>query len=261
MMDSTNDNGQISLMQGDCLELMKLIPDASIDMILCDLPYETLNRGNANASWDRKIPLDLLWSGYERIIKDNGAIILFAQGMFTSELMRSNPAMWRYNMVWDKVLSGGFLNARRMPLRSHEDICVFYKKLPKYNPQMTQGQPLHGRGTAYRNKSLTNNCYGSLGHSDSSREGCTQKFPTSILRFAKPHPSTTVHPTQKPVELLEWLIRTYTDHGDLVLDNAMGSGSTGVACVRTGRRFIGMELNPGFFDIAKKRIDNTHRGV
>ena len=261
MMDSTNDNGQISLMQGDCLELMKLIPDASIDMILCDLPYETLNRGNAKASWDRKIPLDKLWRGYERIIKDNGAIILFAQGMFTSELMRSNPGMWRYNLVWDKVLSGGFLNARRMPLRSHEDICVFYKKLPKYIPQMTLGQPLHGRGTAYRDKALTNNCYGALGRSDSSREGCTQTFPTSILRFAKPHPSTTVHPTQKPVELLEWLIRTYTDHGDLVLDNAMGSGSTGVACVRTGRRFIGMELNPGFFDIAKKRIDSSHRGV
>ena len=261
MMDSTNDNGQISLMQGDCLELMKLIPDASIDMILCDLPYETLNRGNAKASWDRKIPLDKLWRGYERIIKDNGAIILFAQGMFTSELMRSNPGMWRYNLVWDKVLSGGFLNARRMPLRSHEDICVFYKKLPKYNPQMTQGKPLHGRGTAYKNKTLTNNCYGALGRSDSSREGCTQKFPTSILRFVKPHPSTTVHPTQKPVELLEWLIRTYTDHGDLVLDNAMGSGSTGVACIRTERRFIGMELNPGFFDIAKKRIDSSHRGV
>ena len=261
MMDSTNDNGQISLMQGDCLELMKLIPDESIDMILCDLPYETLNRGNAKASWDRKIPLDKLWRGYERIIKDNGVIILFAQGMFTSELMRSNPGMWRYNLVWDKVLSGGFLNARRMPLRSHEDICVFYKKLPKYNPQMTQGQPLHGRGTAYRDKALTNNCYGALGRSDSSREGCTQKFPTSILHFAKPHPSTTVHPTQKPVELLEWLIRTYTDHGDLVLDNAMGSGSTGVACIRTERRFIGMELNPGFFDIAKKRIDSSHRGV
>ena len=142
-MNSTNSNGEISLMQGDCLELMKLIPDASIDMILCDLPYETLNRGNANASWDRKIPLDMLWNEYERIIKDNGAIILFAQGMFTAELMKSNPGIWRYNLVWDKVLSGGFLNARRMPLRSHEDICVFYKKLPKYDPQMTQGKPLH----------------------------------------------------------------------------------------------------------------------
>lgn len=260
-MNSTNGNDQTSLMQGDCLELMKSIPDASIDMILCDLPYETLNRGNVNASWDKKIPLDILWKEYERIIKDNGAIVLFAQGMFTSELMRSNPGMWRYNLVWDKVLSGGFLNARRMPLRSHEDICVFYKKLPKYNPQMTQGRPLHGRGTAYKKKNPTNNCYGSLGKTDTSREGCTQKFPTSILRFAKPHPSTTIHPTQKPVEILEWLIRTYTDQGDLVLDNAMGSGSTGVACIRTGRRFIGMELNPGFFDIAQKRIEYTEKGV
>lgn len=260
-MNSAKEHGQISLIQGDCLELMKLIPDACIDLILCDLPYETLNRGNTNAAWDRKIPLDMLWEQYERIIKDNGAIILFAQGMFTSELMKSNPRLWRYNLVWDKVLSGGFLNARKMPLRSHEDICVFYRKPPKYNPQMTEGRPLHGRGTAYRNKTLTNNCYGSLGSTDSSGEGCTQKYPTSILRFPKPHPSTTVHPTQKPVELLEWLIRTYTDQGDLVLDNTMGSGSTGVACVRTGRRFVGMELNHGFFDIAKMRIECTKKGV
>lgn len=249
------------LLNGDCIELMKEIPDGSIDMILCDLPYETLNRGNRGASWDRRIPLDKLWEQYERIIKDNGAIVLFAQSMFTAQLMFSKPELWRYNLVWDKVLSGGFLNARRMPLRSHEDICVFYKKLPKYNPQMSEGKPLHGRGTAYRTKELTNNCYGSMGAEYISREGCTEKFPTSIIRVPKPHPSTTMHPTQKPVGLCEWLIRTFTEQGDIVLDNAMGSGSTGVACLKNGRKFIGMELNGGFFDIARNRIEHTNKGV
>ena len=174
------------LILGDCLNVLSKIPDKSIDMILCDLPYETLNKGNSNASWDRMIPLQTLWAQYERIIKDNGAIVLFSQGLFTSLLMSSNPKLWRYNLVWDKVLSGGFLNARRMPLRVHEDICVFYKKLPVYNPQMSIGKPLHGRGTAYKSKTLTNNCYGSLNNHDNDREGCTEKFPTSILRFPKP---------------------------------------------------------------------------
>ncbi len=245
---------QVLLYNGDCLEIMKDIPDGSIDLILCDLPYETLNRSNRGASWDKMIPLDKLWEQYDRIINDTGAIILFAQGMFTARLMQSRPDLWRYNLVWDKVLSGGFLNAKRMPLRSHEDICVFYKKLPKYNPQMKEGKPLHGRGTSYRSKNLTNNCYGSLGTADDSRKGSTEKFPTSIIRFPKPHPSTTVHPTQKPVELCEWLIRTFTDPGQTVLDNAMGSGSTGVACLRCGRKFIGIELNGGFFEIARNRI-------
>lgn len=247
------------LILGDCLDVLSKIPDKSIDMILCDLPYETLNKGNSNASWDRMIPLQTLWAQYERIIKDNGAIVLFSQGLFTSLLMSSNPKLWRYNLVWDKVLSGGFLNARRMPLRVHEDICVFYKKLPVYNPQMSIGKPLHGRGTAYKSKTLTNNCYGSLNNHDNDREGCTEKFPTSILRFPKPHPSVTVHPTQKPVELCEWLIRTFSNEGDVILDNAMGSGSTGVACVNTGRRFIGIEINEIFFQTASERIKESTR--
>lgn len=182
-------------------------------MILCDLPYEVLNKGNKHAQWDRLIPFDKLWEQYNRIIKDNGAIVLFAQGMFTAQLMMSNPKMWRYNLVWDKCRATGFLNANKMPLRYHEDICVFYKKIPKYNPQMSEGKPLHGRGTAYRTKELTNNCYGSIGAEYISREGCTEKFPASIIRVPKPHPSTTMHPTQKPVTLLEWLIKTYTNRG------------------------------------------------
>ena len=155
----------------DCLEGMNKIPDKSIDCIICDLPY-----GTTNCSWDSQIPLDKLWEQYNRIIKDNGAIVLFAQGMFTAKLMMSNPDMWRYNLVWDKELTSGFLNAKRMPLRSHEDILVFYKSLPTYNPQMTTGKPLHGKGTAYANKDLTNNCYGDMKATSDYRKGSTEKM-------------------------------------------------------------------------------------
>ena len=248
---------KIELIHGDCLEKMKEIPDKSIDMILCDLPYETLNKGNKNTKWDVSIPFDKLWEQYERIIKDNGVIALFGQGMFTAKLMMSNTKLWRYNLIWNKVLTSGFLNAKRMPLRSHEDICIFYKKLPIYNPQMTTGKPLHGKGKSYMNKELTNNCYGQVKANCDIRKGCTDKFPTSILKFSKPHPSTTLHPTQKSHELCEWLIKTYTNEGDLVLDNCMGSGSTGVACVNTNRNFIGIELDENYFNIAKERIENN----
>lgn len=249
----------IKLIHGDCLLEMNNIPDKSIDMILCDLPYENLNKSNKNAKWDKLIPFDKLWAEYERIIKDNGAIVLFAQGMFTAKLMMSNPKLWRYNLVWDKVLISGFLNAKKMPLRCHEDICVFYKKTPTYNPQMTEGKPLHGKGRSYKDKDLTNNCYGSISATEDVRKGCTEKYPTSILRFKKTHPSVTVHPTQKSVELCEWLIKTYTNEGDLVLDNTMGSGSTGVACVNTNRNFIGIELNEQYFKIAECRINESKK--
>lgn len=248
---------ETKLIHGDCLVEMAKIPDKSIDMILCDLPYEVLNKGNKNAQWDRMLPLDELWVQYKRIIKDNGAIVLFAQGMFTAHLMMSNPKMWRYNLIWDKVLTRGFLNARRMPLRSHEDIVVFYKELPTYNPQMTKGEPLHGRGSAYKNKELTNNCYGQLGVTEESRKGSTDKYPKSIIRQQKTHPSKAVHPTEKAVALLEYLIKTYTNDGDCVLDNTMGSGSTGVACVNTNRDFIGIELNEEYFKIAERRINDA----
>lgn len=245
------------LIHGDCLVEMHDIPDKSIDMILCDLPYEVLNKGNKNASWDRLIPFDKLWEQYNRIIKDNGAIVLFAQGMFTAQLMMSNPKMWRYNLVWDKVLTSGFLNAKRMPLRSHEDICVFYKQIPTYNPQMTTGQPLHGKGTSYMNKDATNNCYGDIKVTEDDRKGSTEKYPTSIVRFQKPHPNCAVHPTQKSTELCEWLVKTYTNEGETLLDNCMGSGSTGVACVNTNRNFIGIELNEEYFEIAKRRVEEA----
>ena len=247
----------VELINGDCLEEMKKIPNSSIDMILCDLPYDVLNKGNKNASWDRLLPFDQLWEQYKRIIKDNGAIVLFAQGMFTAQLMMSNPDMWRYNLIWDKMLVSGFLNAKKMPMRSHEDILVFYKSLPTYNPQMTKGQPLHGKGTSYMCKDITNNCYGDIKGSEDDRKGSTDKYPTSIVRFQKPHPSCSVHPTQKSVELCEWLIKTYTNEGETILDNCMGSGTTGVAAINTDRNFIGIELTEKYFKIAKERIDTA----
>lgn len=244
----------INLIHGDCLVEMRRLPDKSADMVLCDLPYEVLNKSNKNAQWDRLLPFDKLWEQYDRVIKDDGAIVLFAQGMFTAQLMMSNPKLWRYNLVWDKVLTSGFLNAKRMPLRSHEDICVFYKKLPTYNPQMQEGKPLHSKGSSYKENELTNNCYGSLGVADDERKGSTDKYPTSIVRFQKPHPSIAVHPTQKPVALLEYLIKTYSNEGDTILDNTMGSGSTMVACVNTKRNGIGIELDDNYFKIAQERV-------
>lgn len=247
----------VQLINGDCLLEMNNIPDKTVDMILCDLPYEVLNKGNKNATWDRLLPFDELWKQYNRIIKDNGAIVLFAQGMFTAQLMMSNPDMWRYNLVWDKVLTSGFLNAKRMPLRSHEDILVFYKSLPTYNPQMTEGKPLHGKGSTYKTKELTNNCYGNLNATDDVRKGSTEKYPKSIITFQKTHPSKAVHPTEKAVSLLEYLIKTYTNEGETILDNCMGSGSTGVACINTNRNFIGIELTEKYFGIAKERINSV----
>ena len=250
----------IQLIKGDCLVEMQNIPDKSIDMILCDLPYGVLHKNNPHAQWDRKIPFDKLWEQYNRIIKDNGAIVLFAQGMFTAELMMSNHKMWRYNLVWDKCRVTGFLNANRMPMRCHEDICVFYKKLPTYNPQYFKGEPNHPQGNGKHKQ--TNRCYGKYGNDYKGRtyksvprvestvpEG--MKLPRSIVPIKKEHESTVLHPTQKPVALLEYLIKTYSNENETILDNTMGSGSTGIACVNTKRNFIGIELNDDYYNIAK----------
>lgn len=245
----------IKLLHGDCLELMKNIPDGSIDMILCDLPYGMTNRKSPSAKWDNPLPFDKLWEQYKRLIKPNGAIVLFASGMFTSDLMQSNRKMWRYNLVWDKVRRTGFLNANKAPLRQHEDICVFYKKQPTYNPQMTKCAPSernHSKGSM--EKPAVNSCYGLFG--DVPTRISDEKYPTSIITIPKEHKADTFFKTTvKPVALLERLIRTYTNEGDTVLDNCIGSGSTGVACVRTNRNIIGMELNEEYYKIAKERID------
>jgi len=250
--------------RGDCLELMPHIADKSVDMVLCDLPYQVLHKNNPNAQWDRIIPFEPLWEQYNRIIKDNGAIVLFAQGMFTAQLMMSNPKMWRYNLVWDKMRVTGFLNANRMPMRCHEDICVFYKKLPTYNPQMEYGQPNHPQGNGKHKE--TNNCYGQYkqGRAYDYDKGIkkveptrpNEKFPKSIIRIRKEHESKVFHPTQKSVELLRYLIRTYTNENDAVLDNCMGSGSTIIAAIKEKRQYIGIEKDEKYFEIAKERIKN-----
>jgi site-specific DNA-methyltransferase (adenine-specific) len=233
----------------DCLEGMKRIPDKSIDMILCDLPY-----GTTHNKWDSIIPLEPLWEQYKRIIKDNGAIVLFGQGKFTAEMMLSEPKLHRYNLIWDKVLPSGFLNANLMPLRSHEDIMVFYKKLPQYNPQKTLGKKNHSKGVKKENE---NNNYGEFGFVDNSEKLGDMKHPKSIITFSKPHPSVSVHPTQKPVELCEYLIKTYTNEGETVLDNCMGSGTTAIACINTNRNYIGFELDKHYCDIANERIQKA----
>lgn len=194
---------------------------------------------------------------YERIIKDNGCIALFGQGLFYVDLVNSNRKLFRYDLVWDKVLTTGFLNAKKMPLRQHEQIAIFYKKLPTYNPQFTEGQPLHSKGSAYMSKELKNENYRKFHATDDVRKGSTEKYPTSILRFAKPHPSIAKHRTEKSIECLEWLIKTYTKEGNTILDNCMGAGSCGIACKNTKRRFTGIEKDQRYFSIAEQRIDSA----
>lgn len=250
----------VDLQQGDCLELMKDLPSKSIDLILCDLPY-----GTTRNKWDSVIDLELLWEQYNRIIKDRGAILLFAQTPFDKVLGVSNLKHLRYEIIWQKTAPTGFLNAKKMPMKAHENILVFYKKLPTYNPQMTQGHPRKVTSNSSRQKSVerqrikaavsaTN--YNSYGESLEGYDS-TERYPLSVQIFAKDQQKENYHPTQKPVSLLEWLIKTYTNEGDLVLDNCMGSGSTGVACVNLNRNFIGMELTEQYFEIAKERIEKV----
>ena len=240
----------------DCLEGMKLIKDKSIDMILCDLPYGVTSRNK----WDTVIPFDKLWQQYNRIIKDNGAIVLFAQGMFTSDLMQSNRKIWRYNLVWDKVLPTGHLNANKMPLRKHEDICIFYKKQPTYNPQKVKGRPCHSRGKAVnKTKEEYSNTHTNYGLYKAVETEGDMKHPTSILTFSKKHASKMMHPTEKSLECCEWLIKTYTNEGDVVLDNCIGSGTTAEAAINTNRKILGFELDENYFNIAKQRLENAKK--
>ena len=231
----------MELLNGDCLELMKNIPDKSIDMILCDLPY-----GTTHNKWDTVIPFDKLWAQYKRIIKDNGAILLFSQMPFGASLIMSNPKMFRYEWIWEKNCPVGFLNAKKMPLRKHENILVFYKHLPTYNPQglIKLDEPIQEEGSANRNGK-------NYGVADKSFIRTHKNYPTDIITFSK---DSGYHPTQKPVDLLEYLIKTYTNEGDVVLDNCMGSGSTGVACKNTNREFIGMELDEKYYKVACERL-------
>lgn len=268
----------VKLLQGDCLELMKDIPDKSVDMVLCDLPY-----GTTRCGFDRIIPFEPLWKQYKRIIKDHGAILLFSQQPFTTDLIMSNRKMFRYEIIWNKTLPTGFLNAKKMPMRYHENICVFYKHLPTYNPQIRK----------LSEEWMKENGYPPIGHTRYNSGGAEQynefrkkewkyvekgeRYPSDVLEYDLPEDLEDIvkfsnwngggyygsakgaekakHPTAKPVDLLEYHIRTYTNEGDTVLDNCMGSGSTGVACVNTDRNFVGMELSEQYFEIAKQRIE------
>lgn len=243
---------KIDLKKGDCLKLMNDIPDKSIDMILCDLPY-----GTTQNKWDSIIPLDKLWEQYCRVIKDNGAIVLFAQTPFDKVLGCSNLKMLKYEWIWEKTSATGHLNAKKMPMKAHENILIFYKKLPTYNPQKTTGHtPVH----SYTKHQDDGSNYGKtlIGISGG---GSTERYPRSVQVFKTDKQKEALHPTQKPVDLLEYLIKTYTNEGETVLDNTMGSGSTGVAAVRTNRNFVGIELDDTYFEIANKRIKDVYDRV
>lgn len=238
------------LYHGDCLDVMKDIPDKSVDMILCDLPY-----GTTQNKWDSIISLDKLWKEYNRIIKDNGAIVLFAQTPFDKVLGYSNLKMLKYEWIWEKTAATGHLNAKKMPMKAHENILVFYKKLPTYNPQKTTGHtPVHSY-TKYQDDGSN---YGKT-KVGISGGGSTERYPRSVQVFKSDKQKVALHPTQKPIDLLQYLIKTYTNEGEIILDNCMGSGSTGVACLNTSRKFIGIELDDKYFDIAKNRIENTYK--
>ena len=237
---------KIELYNGDCLELMKNIADKSVDMILCDLPY-----GTTRNKWDSIIPFEPLWEQYNRIIKDNGAIVLNCQQPFTTELIFSNKKNFKYCWTWYKKQCSGFLNAKKQPLRNCEDIAVFYKKQCTYNPIMKKGKKqlkATGKQSSNYNKFTYNPHYSEI------------YYPRTMLEIPLPR-FKNGHPTQKPVALLEYLIKTYTNENETVLDNCMGSGSTGVACINTNRNFIGIELDKDYFNIAKERIENAKGGV
>ena len=232
---------EIKLLQGDCLEVMKEIPDKSVDMILCDLPY-----GTTACKWDNVIPFEPLWEQYNRIIKDNGAIVLFGSEPFSSKLRLSNLKMYKYDWIYEKSKATLFTQCKKRPLNSHEYISVFYKKQPVYNAQMNIGKPYRARRNIKQQKEWL------FGLKRNDNDGT--RYPRTVLKFKSGDRDIRLHPTQKPIALLEYLIKTYTNENELVLDNCMGSGSTGVACVNTNRNFIGIELDVNYFNIAKERI-------
>ena len=227
----------------DCLEGMKRIPDGSIDMILCDLPY-----GTTACKWDTVIPFEPLWEQYNRIIKDNGAIVLTASQPFTSNLVMSNPKMFKYEWIWNKTRPTGSMLAKKRPLKEHECILVFYKKQPTYNPQMTKAERIVEKERIVNKGEVNGNV-----RLKRKFDNGGLAYPRSIQVFANPN-HNSLHPTQKPVELFEYLIKTYTAEGEIVLDNCIGSGTTAIACINTNRNYIGFELDKHYCEVAKERV-------
>lgn len=232
------------LILGNCLEVMKDIPAGTVDLVLCDPPY-----GTTMCKWDSIIDLELMWDQLKRVIKPNGAIVITAAQPFTSVLICSNLPMFKYDWVYDKPAGTGFFNAKKMPLRNHESVLVFYNKLPTYNPQMTHG---HARKVSSR-LDAKSECYGKA--VKKTNYDSTSRYPRSIQQFSSDKQKGNFHPTQKPVALMEYLIKTYTNENETVLDFTMGSGTTGVASKNLNRKFIGIELDEGYFNIAKDRIN------
>ena len=237
--------------QGDCLEVMKQIEDKSVDMILCDLPY-----GTTACKWDVIIPFDKLWEQYKRIIKDNGAIVLTASQPFTSKLVMSNIDMFKSELIWQKTRPTNVLNAKKMFMKWHENVLIFYKNLPTFNPQKIEGKPY------YKKNYIQDRSKGILGKTG-EKDGYEHfndgtRYPTTVQIVSNPN-NNSLHPTQKPVELFEYLIKTYTNEGNLVLDNCIGSGTTAVACINTNRNFIGIELSEEYCKIANERIEELKK--
>jgi len=248
--------GKKEILLGDCLELMKDIPNGSIDMILCDLPY-----GTTACKWDTIIPFEPLWEQYERIIKQNGAIVLTASQPFTSALVMSNPDMFKVHIVWNKKKAGNFVQGNIQPMKVHEDIVIFYKKQPTYNPQKTQldkPQKVRNGAKNRQDRKEAGGFGGTVIYSDKFE--ADKKLPTTIVEVSKDNYGKNVfHPTQKPVALMEYLIKTYTNENDLVLDNTAGSGTTAIACLNTNRQFIVMEKEQKYYDIILKRVGDFNK--
>lgn len=232
---------------GDCLDLMRDIKDKSVDMILCDLPY-----GTTACKWDSILDLDILWSEYNRVIKDNGAIVLTSSQPFTTTLISSNIKMFKYNLIWQKEQGTDFFMAKKKPLKNFEEVCVFYKNQPTYNPQMVESDKAWTRKdsgnvfnfiTGQQQKKIVKNSQGKF------------RYPLSIMKFSRPM-MKGIHPTQKPVKLFEYLIKTYSNKGELILDNCAGSGTTAISCINTDRNFILIEKDETYFKLAKERIKN-----
>lgn len=235
--------------KGDCLELMpKFVDDKSVDMIFCDLPY-----GTTKCKWDSVIDLPKLWSEYERVIKDNGVILLFAQTPFDKVLGASNLKLLKYEWIWEKTQATGHLNAKKMPMKAHENILVFYKKLPTYNPQKTNGHKPINSYTKYIKTQNNTEIYGEMKR-EISGGGETDRYPRSVLTIASDKQTSCLHPTQKPLSLIEYMIRTYTNEGDLILDNTCGSGTTGLGAKNLNRNYIMMEQDPEHYETACKRV-------